>query len=796
MAFKTSSLPLGLAVGLVLAVSIAGLPAAAQPPLPGALHRWFLAEGATGPLLDMDILVANPNATPADITLTFLNRYGLPPVTHSLTMPAASRATIRANNVPGEENAEPSVVVECTNGLDILVERSMYWPRTGWHAGHNSPGVTTTSTIWYLAEGAINNYFETYILVANPDPTEAADVVVTFLRADGTTIDWPMTLAPNSRDNVVVHRDVPELIDESFATVVESRNGVGIVVERAMYWGPNWKGGHGGLGQSALSSTWHFAEGYTGRHPVIGRFHTWFQIANPDPSETAHVAATYYTDAGATIARSYDVVPRSRLTIYGNGVEGLQDSAFATLLTSDLPIVAERALYWGRDDTWVEGHVSPGATTEATSWGFAEGTSENGFETYLLVRNATSSDMVVHATFLLEDGTGTTRDFQVAAHSRFNIVPGNDIAGLRGMRYAAFLESAVPFVAERAVYWGPDYTGGHASVGTPWPGTVTTPPPLAPRGPSITAISPASGATAGGNTVTITGTHLLTGAIVRFGGARAISATTPLGDSATMTVVVPPHASGVVDVTVTNPDGRQGVLPNAYTYLAPVPTLLVPDTLAFGDSITYGTTSFLLNDAMWYRPATVPYPFGLRERLAARYPAQPVTVENAGVPGEYVTASRTVVTDGVTRWEPAGRDRLPTVITAAHDLVIILEGVNDTTPVATEVVAASLRAMVDAARSAGKRVILSTLTPVIQDVFGGYKADPARVAALNDAIRALASTYASDRNVVLVDMFAAFPPDRLSTLLSPDGLHPSDAGYQFMAQVFFDAIVARFGVGG
>ena len=431
----------------------------------------------------------------------------------------------------------------------------------------------------------------------------------------------------------------------------------------------------------------------------------------------------------------------------------------------------------------MEGHVSPGATAEATSWGFAEGTSANGFETYLLVRNATSSDMVVHATFLLEDGTGATRDFQVAAHSRFNIVPGNDIAGLRGMRYAAFLESAVPFVAERAVYWGPDYTGGHASVGTPWPGTVPTPPPLVVRGPSITAISPASGATAGGNTVTITGTHLLTGAIVRFGGIRAISATTPLGDSTTMTVVVPPHASGVVEVVVTNPDGRQGVLPNGYTYLAPVPALLVPDTLAFGDSITFGTTSFVLGNSMWNRLASVPYPSGLRERLAARYPAQTVTMDNEGDPGE---------------WAVNGSYRLPSVIAAAHDLVIILEGVNDTAmdrPLGETV--GALRAMVDTARAAGKRVILSTLTPVIEDVLSGaYRVDPAKVAVLNGAIRALASTYASDPNVVLVDMFAAFPPALLTTYLSPDGLHPSDAGYEFMAQVFFDAIAAHFSVGG
>jgi len=99
-------------------------------------------------------------------------------------------------------------------------------------------------------------------------------------------------------------------------------------------------------------------------------------------------------------------------------------------------------------------------------------------------------------------------------------------------------------------------------------------------------------------------------------------------------------------------------------------------------------------------------------------------------------------------------------------------------------------------------VILSTLTPVIRkavpDESGEYtyKADPAMVAALNDAIRAVAQDYATDSRFLLVDMFAAFPADQLTTLMSPDGLHPSEAGYAFMAQVYCDAIVAHFAIGG
>lgn len=70
--------------------------------------------------------------------------------------------------------------------------------------------------------------------------------------------------------------------------------------------------------------------------------------------------------------------------------------------------------------------------------------------------------------------------------------------------------------------------------------------------PVITSITPASGPTAGGTTVTIVGTGLDTATSVAFGA-------TPAADfaalSATLLVAISPAGSGAVDVTVTNGDG-------------------------------------------------------------------------------------------------------------------------------------------------------------------------------------------------------------------------------------------------
>jgi hypothetical protein len=42
-------------------------------------------------------------------------------------------------------------------------------------------------------------------------------------------------VTPNSRRNIYVNVEVPQLVNESFGAVVEVTNGVPIAVERAMY---------------------------------------------------------------------------------------------------------------------------------------------------------------------------------------------------------------------------------------------------------------------------------------------------------------------------------------------------------------------------------------------------------------------------------------------------------------------------------------------------------------------------------------------------------------------------------
>ncbi|MBV4533714.1 autotransporter domain-containing protein [Pseudomonas sp. SWRI107] len=88
--------------------------------------------------------------------------------------------------------------------------------------------------------------------------------------------------------------------------------------------------------------------------------------------------------------------------------------------------------------------------------------------------------------------------------------------------------------------------------------------------PTLTGISPPSGSTAGGTSVTLTGTNLSGATAVTIGGTAATNII--VVNATTITATTPANAAGASNVTVTTPGGTF-TLTNAYTYVTPAPTL-------------------------------------------------------------------------------------------------------------------------------------------------------------------------------------------------------------------------------
>jgi hypothetical protein len=88
----------------------------------------------------------------------------------------------------------------------------------------------------------------------------------------------------------------------------------------------------------------------------------------------------------------------------------------------------------------------------------------------------------------------------------------------------------------------------------------------APTMPTVTAIDPSTGPSAGGNTVTITGTGFSGVTEVSFGGADLSSGFT-VNSATQITVAAAPAGTDIVDITVTTPGGTSAVsAADTYTY--------------------------------------------------------------------------------------------------------------------------------------------------------------------------------------------------------------------------------------
>ena len=105
--------------------------------------KWALAEGEVGGAdgASSFVLLANPGASAATVTLTFYRTAG-PPIEVTRTVPARSRRTVDASTVGLDSGERFGVVVQ--SDQPIAVERSMYWSYLGglWTSGTNETATT------------------------------------------------------------------------------------------------------------------------------------------------------------------------------------------------------------------------------------------------------------------------------------------------------------------------------------------------------------------------------------------------------------------------------------------------------------------------------------------------------------------------------------------------------------------------------------------------------------------------------------------------------------------------------
>jgi hypothetical protein len=347
----------------------------AEGGIPAPATVWYLAEGATHSGIDLFYLVQNPGDTPASVDVRYLRPGAaapvagaavaapLAPITRTYTVPPRSRFNIWVNQEgPDLAATDVSAVIASTNGVPIVVERAMYLSTQGrmFNAGHESAGITTPATQWFLAEGATGTYFDLFVLIANPTD-QGAPITVRYLLTDGTVIEKPHVVAANSRYNIWVDLEDPRLADAAVSTTITSTNGVPVVVERAMWWPggfATWHEAHNSTGATETGTRWAVAEGEAGGPRSA---ETYVLIANTSAYAGQARVTVMFEDGLPPVSRTYDLPPTSRTNVpIGIDFQEAAGRRFGVLVeslgTRPAQLVVEEAIYSDSGGvTWAAG---------------------------------------------------------------------------------------------------------------------------------------------------------------------------------------------------------------------------------------------------------------------------------------------------------------------------------------------------------------------------------------------------------------------------------------------------------
>ena len=414
---------------------------------------WFLAEGSTDWGYSCYITIENPNNTAVTASIGYMTDSGLVDA-GEVNLPAGSQATVNPRDTLGAKDF--STYVECKEGKSIAVDRTMTWTGPGAPSpdGHCSVGVTSADTTWYLAEGSSAWGFECWLLLQNPNQTEATCQVTYMIEGDAPQT-FEKKVPANSRKSYNMADDIGAK-DAS----IKVTSDLPVIPERAMYRN-NRREGHDSIGTTAPASNFYLAEGTTD-----WGFTTYVLIQNPNASDT-DVTVTYMTNSGPVPQATFTMPGNSRKTIRVNDV--LPASDLSTQVSGSQPIIAERAMYWGEDTALGEAsHDSIGLSAPHATFYLPDGQTSDGHETYTLVQNPNDTDVTVEITYLTPEGTGNlTFTETITANSRKTYSMVDKGINGRAAVMVTCKTSGKKIMVERAMYWnqrgaGTDTIGGYS----------------------------------------------------------------------------------------------------------------------------------------------------------------------------------------------------------------------------------------------------------------------------------------------------------------------------------------------
>ncbi|HZT99307.1 MAG TPA: hypothetical protein VFA10_06580 [Ktedonobacteraceae bacterium] len=266
-------------------------------------------------------------------------------------------------------------------------------------------------------------------------------------------------------------------LPQHVAAVVTSTQPV--VVERPTYF-LGISGGIAGtvtgassvVGSQLLQNQWFFAEGYAGTSPSGGKTQENLVISNLDPiNQPASVTINLQYINGVHHSFTLTVPSKGQViwNVNTNGLGAASNEVSAAITSSGAMIVAERQMYFQYVHTLNGATLHTSGGTEVTgqiatftSYSFAEGYNNKGYNEWLTLQNPTGSAETIYLVMINGYGNLYTQAITVGANTRYTqdisalvlahmVQPGQDHRAYEVSLTVETLNGGL-FVAERPMY--------------------------------------------------------------------------------------------------------------------------------------------------------------------------------------------------------------------------------------------------------------------------------------------------------------------------------------------------------
>ncbi|MBN1289958.1 MAG: PQQ-binding-like beta-propeller repeat protein [Actinobacteria bacterium] len=455
------STPVPTAYGLLSIDPSGSMVVFGGPSSTGLTRTFYSAEGTTRPGYQEWICLGNPTSSEIDTNIEYITATG-DTRDQAVRLPANTRTTVDANTFMGPGTDISGII--SGNG-HFVAERAMYVNKNGITGGEQVMCKTSGELNHLFAEGCTREGYQTWLAIQNPGDSETR-AIVTYFYSNKEAEAENIMLPAKTRTTINVNEKAGPGEDVSIALSSDKPT----VAERVMYFNTTAgvNGVHNSTGTDEAGQNWYFAEGTT-----RGNFQEWLCLMNPSGLE-ASATVSYMTLDGQVIDREKTLPPNSRTTVNVNADIGFETD-LSMNVASNSEIVAERPMYFSYvpqgipGQVWTGGHNTMGARYAAYKWELAEGTTRDGFQTYLCVSNPNSNDADVKIDYITnENGNNesVTSNIKIPKNTRHTITV-SDVIGFE-KDVSVTITSTIPVIVERPMYFNSNgFVGGGVSLGLP-----------------------------------------------------------------------------------------------------------------------------------------------------------------------------------------------------------------------------------------------------------------------------------------------------------------------------------------